>query len=68
MPHQFTFCDYVDLEEISGVKHEFLAGQVWAMAGGSPDHARIAANVMVLLATSCAGSGAPSSTPTFASA
>jgi Uma2 family endonuclease len=51
----FTFRDYVDLEEISGVRHEFLAGQVWAMAGGSPDHARIAANVMVLLGSQLRG-------------
>ncbi|MPZ17715.1 MAG: oligogalacturonate lyase [Luteitalea sp.] len=35
------------LEELSPlVKHEFLDGQVWAMAGGSPDHAAIAGNVL----------------------
>ena len=46
---QFTFQEYLDLEERSQVKHEFLDGVVWAMAGGSPDHAAIAANVIGLL-------------------
>lgn len=45
----FTFRDYVDLEEISTVKHEYLDGQVWAMAGGTPTHAAVAANVIALL-------------------
>lgn len=29
--------------------HEFLEGQVWAMPGGTPDHAAIRANVLALL-------------------
>lgn len=45
----FTFRDYVDLEEDSTVKHEFLDGWVWAMAGGTPDHTAIAVNVSTLL-------------------
>lgn len=45
----FTFDEYISLEEVSRVKHEYLAGQVWAMAGGSPAHARITANVSALL-------------------
>ena len=47
--HRFTFDDYLQVEEDSGIKHEFLAGQVWAMSGGSPAHAAVAANVMTLL-------------------
>jgi Uma2 family endonuclease len=46
---RFSFDDYLALEEVAGVKHEFLDGQVWAMAGGSPDHAAIAGNVTTLL-------------------
>lgn len=45
----FSFAEYVDLEEISGVRHEFLDGQVWAMSGGSPDHAAVASNVTAVL-------------------
>lgn len=46
---RFSFYEYVQLETTSTVKHEFLDGLVWAMAGGTPDHARIAANLSALL-------------------
>lgn len=45
----FSFDEYVDLEEMARVKHEYLAGQVWAMSGGSPAHARVSANLTALL-------------------
>jgi Uma2 family endonuclease len=51
----FTFDEYLALEELSTVKHEYLDGQVWAMAGGTPDHAAVCANVTVLLGTSLRG-------------
>jgi len=46
---RFTFDEYLVLEEIAEVKHEFLDGEVWAMAGGSPEHAAIIGNVTTLL-------------------
>lgn len=46
---RFTFEEYVQLDEDTGYKHEYLNGVVWAMAGGSPDHAAIAGNVLTLL-------------------
>ncbi len=46
---RFSFDEYLLLEEIARVKHEFLDGQVWAMAGGSPEHAAIIGNVATLL-------------------
>jgi len=46
---RFSFEDYVALEEIASVKHEFLDGHVWAMAGGTPEHGAIAANAIALL-------------------
>jgi Uma2 family endonuclease len=52
---RFDFPDYVLLEESSSVKHEYLEGLVWAMAGGSPEHARIATNIATLLSTQLAG-------------
>lgn len=51
----FTFDDYVELEANSTIKHEFLDGQVWAMSGGSPDHAAIAAAVIGMLRQALAG-------------
>ncbi|MFV8749392.1 Uma2 family endonuclease [Nannocystaceae bacterium ST9] len=44
-----SFAEYLDLEAISRVKHEYLDGQAWAMAGGSPRHSAIAANVTATL-------------------
>lgn len=53
--HRFSFAEYVELVEDSRVKLEFLDGQVWAMSGGSPDHARVTANVTTLLAAALRG-------------
>jgi Uma2 family endonuclease len=46
---KYRFEDYLALEAVSPVKHEFLEGHVWAMAGGTPEHAAIAVNVSTLL-------------------
>lgn len=40
-----TYAEYLALERSSPQKHEFLRGAVWAMAGGTPSHARIATNI-----------------------
>jgi len=42
---RFTFAEYVALEEGSNVKHEFLGGEIYAMAGGTPGHARLAMTI-----------------------
>ena len=52
---RFSFTDYVLLEDMSVVKHEFLEGEVWAMAGGTPEHAAIAGNVIALLGAALRG-------------
>jgi Uma2 family endonuclease len=44
-----TFDDYLRVEEDSVIRHEFLDGRIWAMAGGTPAHARMCANVITLL-------------------
>ncbi|MBI4957348.1 MAG: Uma2 family endonuclease [Myxococcales bacterium] len=41
----FTFAEYLEQERTSDVKHEFVHGDVVAMAGGTPEHARLAARV-----------------------
>lgn len=46
---RYSFREYLALEETSPVKHEFMDGHVWAMAGGTPEHAAIAVNVASLL-------------------
>lgn len=41
--------DYLEGEKISPVKHEYIYGEVYAMAGTSDNHARIAGNIFVAL-------------------
>lgn len=41
----FSFRDYLDLEETSQTKHEFYAGEIYAMAGGTPEHAALSMSV-----------------------
>ncbi|MCA9591822.1 MAG: Uma2 family endonuclease [Myxococcales bacterium] len=55
MSRRFSFAEYVVLAEDAAVKLEFLNGQVWAMAGGSPEHAAVAGNVVALLNVRLAG-------------
>ncbi len=52
---RFSYEDYLELEESSPVKHEFLDGVVYAMSGGTPDHAAVAAAVIGLLTGSLRG-------------
>jgi len=40
--HRYSFADYLAVEEMSAVRHEFLNGAIYAMAGGSPLHAALA--------------------------
>ncbi len=42
--------DYLSGEQISPVKHEYIEGEVYAMAGGSDAHNLIAGDIYVLLA------------------
>jgi hypothetical protein len=44
--HRYTYADYVALELDSPTKHEFLGGEIYAMAGGSEEHSAIAAEVL----------------------
>ena len=45
----YTYAEYLALEETSLVKHEYLDGEIYAMAGGSPDHAALAGAVIGIL-------------------
>ncbi len=52
---RFTFSEYLSVDERSEVKHEYLDGLILAMAGGTPEHARLAAAVSAALARQLEG-------------
>ena len=45
----YTYVEYLALEDESPIRHEYLEGEIYAMAGGSPDHAALAASVIGIL-------------------
>src|SRR5262245_22674449 len=52
--HRYTYADYVALEQQSPTKHEFLDGEIYAMAGGSEEHSALAAEVLRVLGNAVA--------------
>lgn len=48
-PHYLTPDEYLQLEAESAVKHEYVDGEVYAMAGASDPHVTIALNLARLL-------------------
>lgn len=52
---RISFGEYVRIESMSPIRHEWLDGTVWAMAGGTPEHAAVAINVSTQLSTPLRG-------------
>jgi Uma2 family endonuclease len=50
-----THAEYLALERRSEVKHEYVNGRVYAMAGGTVEHGRLALNVGRLVGNALAG-------------
>jgi hypothetical protein len=42
---RMTYAEYLVAEAASDVRHEYLSGEVWAMAGGTPEHSALAAAI-----------------------
>jgi Uma2 family endonuclease len=55
--HRYLYRDYLALEASANVRHEFLDGEIYAMAGGTREHAAICANVVVSLGAQLRGRG-----------
>ncbi len=51
----YTLEDYLGVEEMSGVRHEFLNGEIFAMAGGTPEHAALSAAAVAVLGSKLRG-------------
>lgn len=49
--------EYLQMETQSDIKHEYIAGEVYAMAGATDTHVTIALNMAVLLRSHLRGSG-----------
>ena len=49
MAGDYTFGDYLVLERDSEVKHEFDAGEILAMSGGTARHSALAAKILTAL-------------------
>jgi Uma2 family endonuclease len=47
--HHYTYEEYLAYERDSELKHEFEAGEIFAMAGGSPRHSALASRISAAL-------------------
>lgn len=52
---KMSFAEYLELEEISEIKHEWLDGEIVAMSGGTAPHSLLAVEVQVLLRVALRG-------------
>lgn len=50
-----TYAKYLELEEKASEKHEYLRGVIYAMSGGTSDHGRIAASMIIELGIALRG-------------
>jgi Uma2 family endonuclease len=55
--HRYTYSEYVALERDANVRHEYFDGEIYAMAGGTPEHAGVCANVATALNVQLRGRG-----------
>jgi Uma2 family endonuclease len=52
---RYSFGEYLAHERVSNTRHEFLDGQIFAMAGGSPEHSALIAAFATHLANAVRG-------------
>lgn len=50
-----AYSEYVAIEQHSNVRHEFLGGEIYAMAGGTPEHGALAFRIGRVLESSLPG-------------
>lgn len=50
-----TFAEYLEQERASDIKHELIHGEIFAMAGGTPEHTRLAGKVVMALGAQLSG-------------
>jgi hypothetical protein len=47
--HRYTFKEYLELEEIARARHEFCDGEIYALTGGTPEHAAAAVAITMMI-------------------
>src|SRR6266704_1159431 len=52
---RYRLAEYLILEDMSNVRHEYLDGHIFAMAGGTPEHGGICAKLIALLSNALTG-------------
>jgi Uma2 family endonuclease len=52
-----TYAEYLELEASSEQRYEFVDGAIYAMAGGTPEHARLAGAMLVALSNALGPKG-----------
>ncbi|MCA9621140.1 MAG: Uma2 family endonuclease [Myxococcales bacterium] len=55
-PVHYSFGEYIAHDAASSTKHEYLDGQIYAMAGGTPQHSALIASVTTHLSNQVRGS------------
>jgi Uma2 family endonuclease len=55
--HSFSPEEYLEGERVSPIKHEYIQGEIYAMAGASKAHVTIAGNIFALLRNHVQGTG-----------
>lgn len=63
---RYTFEDYLGVEEASTIRHEYLDGDIFAIAGVTPEHAALSAAIVTLLGAHLRGGLVALTAPTCA--
>lgn len=45
----YSYAEYLTFEEESPTRHEYLDGDIYAMAGGTPEHAALASAILAII-------------------
>lgn len=53
--HYYTIEEYLAMERASDVKHEYLDGQIYAMAGEMPAHGKVSVNLVIEIGSQLKG-------------
>lgn len=53
--HGYSYAEYLALEADANVRHEYFDGSIYAMAGGSREHAALASNLTLALGVQLRG-------------